>query len=90
MLNLLTPLPPTRILDMDSDKQVSNLLLYLLPSEAKELLDSLASVLANPAHANHAHVPSLDFSGEIRVCVYDPSRLAGFDDRSKAIILGEP
>ena len=38
-------------------------ILYLKPSEAKELRDSLEAILSDPTPGRHEHVPSEDYEG---------------------------
>ncbi len=76
-----------RIYDSDHDCTTDNAVLYLTLSEAEELSGDLTALLLKPK-GNHAHINSSDFQQEVTVCVYDPSDLSEFDDRSVAIIRG--
>jgi hypothetical protein len=70
------------------DTAISRAILYLTPDEASELRNSLNAILKEP-RARHEHVSSEDYSKEITVCIYDPTDLAGFDERSKHLILAD-
>ena len=76
-----------RILDLERDRKLDNIILYLTPSEAGELRDSLEVLLRGPH--GHYHIPSLDFRKEITICMYDPDSPPdpSFDERSKRLIL---
>jgi hypothetical protein len=76
-----------RILDQDQDRSVSRAILYLTMEEASELRDSLNAILNEPREGRHEHVSSEDYVKELTVCVYSPSDLAAFDERSKKLIL---
>ena len=75
-----------RILDEDADRAINWITLYLTPSEAGELRDSLEVLLTRPAD-NHAHVPNQDYSKEITVCIYDPADLGTFSQRARRLIV---
>lgn len=77
-----------RILDQDSDKTCRDVLLYLTPSEALELRDSLNHLLEKPS-SNHAHISEDDYKRELTVCIYDVNNLQGFNKRSLDIILND-
>ena len=74
-----------RILDEDTDKSVSAVIIYLTQAEAAELRDSLEQILADPV-GRHEHVSSSDNAKEITVCLYDVNKLEQFDMRSKKLI----
>lgn len=76
-----------RILDNDRDVACNSVTLFLTVSEASELRDSLNSLVHEGFHARHEHVTSGDFQKEITVCVYTAEDLAGFDARSRKLIL---
>ena len=76
-----------RILDVEGDKSLSEIALYLTRPEANELMDSLEQLLADPnPNSRHEHVSSSDYKNEITVCIYDPENLEGFNHRSKRLI----
>ena len=75
-----------RLLDGDSDKSLDEVFIYLTKLEAKELVDSLESLLASTI-GNHNHISSNDYKKEITVCIYDEKILEGFSERSKKLIL---
>ncbi len=79
-----------RIYDSDSDKKVSNVILYLTPDEAKEMRDSLESLIdSNDKH--HEHIPDREdaFKREITICIYTNHNLETFDKRSQKLILND-
>lgn len=74
-----------RILNLDTDKSVNEIILFLTPSEASELVAALQVILKKPS--DHVHVSNEDFTKEVTVCIYDPKKLDHFDERSRKIIL---
>ena len=76
-----------RMIDDDSSKKLDNITLFLTMAEAKQLRGALNAVIEEPTDANHRHVSSADYQKEITVCIYDPENLAGFNERSKKLIL---
>jgi len=78
-----------RIYDSNSDKKVTNVILYLTPDEAQEMKDSLELLINNNEKHHHEHIPDRedDFKREITVCIYRVDKLSGFDERSKKLIL---
>ena len=75
-----------RLLDSDSDKSLDRVVIYLTKLEAKELIDSLESLLDSPL-GNHNHISSNDYKKEVTVCIYDEKFLEDFSERSKKLIL---
>lgn len=75
-----------RILDLDTDKKLENVTLYLTYSEALELRDSLNDLIKKPLN-NHVHVSEECYQRELTVCIYDTKNLEGFNERSKTLIL---
>ena len=76
-----------RILDEETDKSVNSIIVYFTKSEALEMRDSLAQLLADPA-GRHEHVSSSDYTKEVTICIYDPNELdERFHERSKKLIL---
>ncbi len=65
---------------------MDRMILYLTAFEAGELRDSLDGMLSSTERDRHEHVPSMEYGKEITVCIYDPSRVEGFNGRSKKII----
>jgi hypothetical protein len=76
-----------RILNRDIEAKVNEITLYLTKSEAEELRDSLIGLLTEKSVGNHRHIASSDYSKEVTVCLYTPGETAGFDERSKRLIL---
>ena len=74
-----------RILNQDKDEALNRITLYLTMDEARELRDSLESLLAVPL-GHHEHVPSEDYNKEVTVCIYDTTFLDKFDNRSRKLI----
>ena len=77
-----------RILDVLTNKSSSNLILYLTESEARELSSSLNELIRNSSN-NHSHISSDDYQKELSVCLYDPNKLNGFNERSKKLIIDD-
>ena len=78
-----------RILNLDLDKKINKIILYLTPSEAQEMKDSLESLISNNKKHHHEHIPDRenDYKREITICIYRDENLASFDERSKKLIL---
>lgn len=78
-----------RIYNLDSDKKVNKVVLYLTPDEAREMKDSLELLINNNKKHHHEHIPDRDsdFKREITICIYTEDNLSTFDERSKKIIL---
>ena len=74
-----------RILDVDSDRSLSRVILYLTADEVGEMRSALDAIRLD--HGGHEHVASIDYKKEITVCVYDPSTVDGFSERSKRLIV---
>lgn len=76
-----------RILDEIESRKIDMLQLLLTRSEAQELKDGLEDLLTR-GH-DHVHVSTPDFQKEVTVAIYDESdtRLEGFSERSKRLIL---
>ena len=77
-----------RILDEDTDRSITTIVLYLERSEAEELRDSL-NLLLEDSSQRHEHVSSEDNRREVTVCIYDPDNLEGLNERSKTLIQSE-
>ena len=75
-----------RLLDGDSDKSIDEVFIYLTKLEAKELVDSLESLLTDQL-GSHNHISSSDHKKEITVCIYDEKFIEGFSERSKKLII---
>jgi len=74
-----------RILDEKRDNSVDRATLLLTRSEAKELWDSLQSLL-DDGKGQHTHVPSEDYQKEITIAIYDPGNIEGFNQRCQKLI----
>jgi hypothetical protein len=79
-----------RIYNVDTDKKVNSVILYLTPDEAKEMKDSLELIINNETH-HHEHIPDREdnFKREITVCIYRDANLSNFDERSRKFILND-
>ena len=80
-----------RIYNVDTDKKVNKVILYLTPDEAQEMRDSLELIINNNEKHQHEHIPDRedDFKREITVCIYKEDNLSSFDERSKKLILSD-
>ena len=76
-----------RIFDVDNDQALSNVVLYLKNEEAKELLDSLTSLIGDGDFSAHSHITDLEFEHELTVVLYDEQKMDSLNERSKKIIL---
>jgi hypothetical protein len=77
-----------RILDYESDKSLNNICIYLTPSEAKEMADSLQGLAAGEIE-HHVHIADSSLDHEVTVAVYTDSNLSTFDQRSIRLIAGD-
>lgn len=80
-----------RIYNVDTDKKVNKVILYLTPDEAQEMKDALDSIINDTRNHQHEHISDRedDFKREITVCIYRKDDLSSFDERSKKLILQE-
>jgi hypothetical protein len=75
-----------RILDVENDKALNDVTLYLTISEAKELLGDLQDLINKFGRNEHAHINDTEFNHELTLVLYDEQNLVGFDERSKKLI----
>ena len=73
------------ILDEETDTSKKSIILYLTKREALELKNSIEDLLKE-SH-QHSHISSEDYQKEVSICLYNPSDLTEFNDRSKRLIL---
>jgi hypothetical protein len=66
-----------RILDMDNDKPITNVLLLLTPSEARQMTDFMG--ILNSSYGNHIHVNDDDLDHEITIAVSTMDNINTFD-----------
>ena len=76
-----------RIYDLGTDRAIKNVTLYLKPEEAKELRDSIGSLLEHNNFSLHHHIADVSFEHEITVLLYDESNTGTLRERSKQIIV---
>ncbi|MGE5415656.1 MAG: hypothetical protein ACM3UZ_02605 [Acidobacteriota bacterium] len=76
-----------RILDVDNDRSVKDVILYLTIEEAKELLGDLQGLVAKMDLSAHAHVNDDAFEHEVTVVVYDETQLKALNERSRRLII---
>jgi len=74
-----------RIFDEIRDSSVERITLLLTSSEAKELLDTLQSLLAD-GEGQHGHVPSADYKKELTIAIYHTGHIQEFDQRLQKLI----
>lgn len=77
-----------RILDQESGQGLSNIILYLTKDEAAQLCSYINQLIEEP-DLHHAHMETDNYGKELIVTIYDPLKLAGFDERSKRLILDD-
>jgi len=75
-----------RILDLDNDKPISNIILYLKIDEAKELLCDLNNLVLKNNLNLHAHVNDIEYQHEITIVLYNEKKLDMLDERSQQLI----
>ncbi len=76
-----------RIYNLDSEKKVNKVILYLTPDEAQEMKYALEQVISDSKKYHHKHILDSEYKREITVCIYKEDNLSSFDDRSKKLIL---
>ena len=76
-----------RILDIDADTAIKNILLYLKVGEAKELYDSIGTLLRKNDFSDHEHIDDASFEHEVTIVLYDEQYMGSLSERSKKIIL---
>ena len=80
-----------RIYDVDEEKKINKVILYLTPDEAQEMQHALEQVISDSQKHHHEHIPDResDFKREITVCIYKEDDLSSFDERSRKLILND-
>lgn len=77
-----------RIYNLDIEKKVNKVALYLTHEEASEMKDALEGLLSNEKH-HHEHIPDKDFKREITISIYSEDNISSFDEKSKKLILND-
>jgi len=75
-----------RILDLDNDKAIQSIMLYLNIEEAKELLNDLESLVHKNDLNAHAHIDDKECQHEITVVIYNKENTSMLDKRSQKLI----
>ncbi|MBM3201871.1 MAG: hypothetical protein FJZ56_05630 [Chlamydiae bacterium] len=75
-----------RIYDLNADKKIDKVILYLTPDEAQQLKYALEQIIGDNKKHHHQHILDDDYKREITVCVYKDDNLATFDERSQRLI----
>ncbi len=77
-----------RILDLDTNKAIETVCLYLTASETKQMIGALEDILSqqNAKQMEHAHVNDEEYEREVTVAIYTDKNLHQFDDRSQKLI----
>ena len=78
-----------RILNSATDQPLSNIVIYLTPAEATQMLGYLEQLLAEPDQ-HHAHMNDEDFIHEVTLAVYTDQNLSEFNVRSRELIQKGP
>jgi hypothetical protein len=77
-----------RIYDSSSKRVLTEIALFLTPSEMRELADT-ADQLANHPGMHHGHINDRAFAQDILVAVYTADNLSQFDEESRQVIGNE-
>ncbi|MEW6609827.1 MAG: hypothetical protein AB1414_20685 [bacterium] len=77
-----------RILDLENDKTLQEIGIYLTPGEVKQMIGYLEDMLKDPK-VHHAHINDDEYQREITISIYCKENMNQFDERSKKIILEE-
>ena len=75
-----------RILDVNTDKAIRNIVLYLKIEEAREVYDSLGMLLKENDFGAHAHINDESYEHELTVVLYDEQNMSSLSKRSIEII----
>lgn len=75
-----------RIYDPEDDKALKDIILYLTPPEARQLICYLEGLLEHPKD-HHAHLNDSKYQREITVALYTGDNLLAFDERSKRLLI---
>ena len=74
------------IYDQASKRVLSELTLFLTPTEAAELADSARDLSLHPTK-QHQHIPGdPGFQTELILAVFTPETLSAFDDEARGVI----
>ncbi len=74
-----------RILDLDSDKKLDNLMIFLTKGELQQLIGYANQLLQNP-NSDHHHLSSEDYQKEITICIYEPENSNNFNPRMQKLL----
>jgi hypothetical protein len=74
-----------RIHDIERDKTLSNIVLYLTSSEAAELVGFLYDMLRKP-NVTHGVVHDREFEHGLEVYLYNQYEYSGFNRRQKIVL----
>ncbi len=75
-----------KLLDVDHQKSLENIAIYLTKDEAKEMCDLLKDLIQQNKKNDHIHINDAEYKHEITIVVYDKADLNGLDTISKKII----
>lgn len=78
-----------RIYNLDSEKKVNKVILYLTPDEALEMKFALDKIINQNEKYHHKHIIDEEYKREITICVYKADNMDSFDERSKKLILSD-
>lgn len=73
-----------RIIDLETNKTVDNILIMLTPEEASELSSKIKHI--DVSKGAHIHVDDLDYRREITVAIYTEENLSFFSDTVRAVL----
>ena len=76
-----------RIIDLEDDKAIKNVMLLLTIEEASELRNDLEGILHQDILNDHAHVNDAAYEHEITVAIYQFDKIEQFNERTKRLIL---
>ena len=74
-----------KIYDEHSKRLLSNVTIYLTPSEARELAGAAEDLADNPQHHHH-HINDKTFQQEVTLAVYTRENFNEFDEESRKLI----
>jgi len=73
-----------RIIDQETRKTLSTVLIMLTPDEAFELWSSVKNI--DSSKANHIHVDDADYKRELTVAIYTDNNLQFFSEEVRKVI----
>lgn len=78
-----------RILNLDTDKTIDNVLILLTYQEACEVKDDLERLVSSNQQMNHSHISDAELKREITFSIYNKENMDKYQERIKRLIIQE-